>query len=83
MTAGPPAGPDRLTYDDAMTDTTTNDDPRPVEPVEPDLNECCGNGCTPCVFDTYAEAKRAWQQAVKEWEQRHPDAIHSGQPHLP
>ena len=46
------------------------DDPRPEEPVEPDLNECCGNGCTPCVFDTYAEERRAWQQAVKDWEAR-------------
>ncbi|MGX5659100.1 oxidoreductase-like domain-containing protein [Castellaniella ginsengisoli] len=47
------------------------DDPRPEEPVEPDLNECCGNGCEPCVFDTYAEERRAWQQAVKDWEERH------------
>lgn len=49
------------------------DDPRPEEPVEPDLNECCGNGCEPCVFDTYAEKRRAWQQAVKDWEERHRD----------
>ncbi|MFV0284032.1 MAG: oxidoreductase-like domain-containing protein [Castellaniella sp.] len=49
------------------------DDPRPEEPVEPDLNECCGNGCEPCVFDTYAEERRVWQQAVKAWEARHPD----------
>jgi len=49
------------------------DDPRPEEPVEPDLNECCGNGCEPCVFDTYAEERRAWQQALKDWEERHRD----------
>lgn len=49
------------------------DDPRPEEPVEPDLNACCGNGCEPCVFDTYAEERRAWQQAVKYWEERHRD----------
>ena len=49
------------------------DDPRPEEPVEPDLNECCGNGCEPCVFDTYAKERRAWQQAVKDWEERHRD----------
>ncbi|MGA0583587.1 MAG: oxidoreductase-like domain-containing protein [Castellaniella sp.] len=47
------------------------DDPRPEEPVEPDLNACCGNGCEPCVFDTYAEERRTWQQAVKDWEERH------------
>ncbi|WP_322994592.1 oxidoreductase-like domain-containing protein [Castellaniella sp.] len=57
-----------------MTNTPAlNDDPRPIEPIEPDLNECCGNGCTPCVYDTYADEKRAWQQAIKDWEQRHPD----------
>ena len=49
------------------------DDPRPEEPVEPDLNACCGNGCDPCIFDTYAEERRAWQQAVKDWEERHRD----------
>ena len=52
------------------------DDTRPIEPVEPDLNECCGNGCTPCVFDTYAEEKRHWQEAVRIWDLRHPDAVH-------
>ena len=55
------------------TSPLSNDDPRPEEPIEPDLNECCGNGCEPCVFDTYAEDRRAWQQAVKEWEERHRD----------
>jgi hypothetical protein len=50
------------------------DDARPIEPVEPDLNECCGNGCTPCVFDTYAEDKRHWREAVQAWDLRHPDA---------
>lgn len=64
-----------------INDAGPSDDPRPTEPVEPDLNECCGNGCTPCVFDTYAEEKRAWRQALNEWEQRHPDAAPAGQPH--
>jgi hypothetical protein len=40
--------------------------------MEPDLNECCGNGCTPCVFDTYADEKRRWRDAVKAWDLRHP-----------
>lgn len=46
------------------------DDSRPVEPEEPDLNDCCGNGCDPCVFDTYIVEKRQWEHAVKEWETR-------------
>lgn len=48
-----------------------NDDPRPPEPQEPDLNDCCGNGCEPCVFDTYIEEKRAWERAIEAWEERH------------
>ncbi|WP_417251837.1 oxidoreductase-like domain-containing protein [Castellaniella sp.] len=54
-----------------MTSIPTDADPRPAEPIEPDLNECCGNGCCPCVFDIYAEEKRAWRDAVKEWDERH------------
>ncbi|MER1966442.1 oxidoreductase-like domain-containing protein [Castellaniella sp. GW247-6E4] len=50
---------------------TPDADPRPLEPEEPDLNDCCGNGCEPCVFDTYIEEKRAWEQAIKVWEERH------------
>lgn len=46
------------------------DDPCPIEPEEPGLNDCCGNGCEPCVFDTYIVEKRQWEQAVKEWETR-------------
>lgn len=50
--------------------------PRPPEPEEPDINDCCGNGCIPCVFDTYIEEKRAWEQSMKEWEksQQQPQA---------
>ena len=54
------------------------DDPRPEEPVEPDLNECCGNGCTPCVFDTYADERRRWQDAAKAWDLRHPATGQTG-----
>jgi hypothetical protein len=25
-------------------------------PVEPELEDCCRSGCTPCVFDLYADA---------------------------
>lgn len=51
-----------------------------MEPVEPDLNECCGNGCTPCVYDTYADERRRWQEAVKAWDLRHPDAAVTAEP---
>ncbi|MGO3860216.1 oxidoreductase-like domain-containing protein [Neisseriaceae bacterium CLB008] len=38
------------------------------EPVAPEDWACCGSGCTPCVWDTYYEEKRAYeaqQQAIK------------------
>lgn len=55
--------------------TDLSKDPKPEEPIEPDLNECCGNGCMPCVYDRYADERRAWHEAVKEWEKRHSDQI--------
>ncbi|GLS05505.1 hypothetical protein GCM10007860_26590 [Chitiniphilus shinanonensis] len=46
------------------------DDPRPEPPIEPALEECCGNGCDPCIFDTYAAAQRRYRQDLAEWEAR-------------
>ena len=33
--------------------------PRP--PREPDLDECCGSGCDPCVFDLYEQRLERWR----------------------
>ncbi len=33
--------------------------PRP--PREPDLDECCGSGCDPCVFDLYEQRFERWR----------------------
>jgi hypothetical protein len=30
-------------------------------PVEPELEDCCRSGCTPCVFDLYAEALERYE----------------------
>ena len=38
------------------------------------LEECCGGGCTPCVFDRYAEALERYQEALAAWLKRHPGA---------
>ena len=27
----------------------------PTIPEEPDSKECCGEGCNPCIFDSYDE----------------------------
>ncbi|KAG9307812.1 hypothetical protein G9A89_023377 [Geosiphon pyriformis] len=38
----------------------------PKEPTLPDLNDCCKNGCTPCVFDVYRDEVLEHQCRIKE-----------------
>lgn len=45
------------------------------KPVEPDPDDCCGEGCSPCVFDTYdmhldryEENKIEYEQLLEEFE---------------
>lgn len=33
--------------------------PKPEEPLD---SECCGTGCTPCVFDIYKENLKRWEE---------------------
>ncbi|WP_081077125.1 oxidoreductase-like domain-containing protein [Burkholderia pseudomultivorans] len=47
------------------------DDPRPVPPPEPALEDCCNSGCSPCVFDLYDEALARYRVELAEWEARH------------
>jgi hypothetical protein len=49
-------------------------DPRPLPPREPALEECCGGGCSPCVFDRYADALERYREALQSWLGRHPEA---------
>lgn len=35
--------------------------PLPPPPREPDLDECCGSGCDPCVFDLYDQRLERWR----------------------
>ena len=46
------------------------DDSRPLPPREPALEECCGSGCEPCVFDRYYEALDRYQAALQAWLER-------------
>lgn len=34
----------------------------PPAPREPDLDECCGSGCDPCVFDLYEQRLERWRE---------------------
>ncbi|KAF0815184.1 hypothetical protein IGB42_00261 [Andreprevotia sp. IGB-42] len=49
------------------------DDPPPAPPHEPALEECCGSGCDPCIFDFYAADLSTYRAAAIAWQQRHPD----------
>ncbi len=46
-------------------------DPMPQPPEPPDLNDCCGNGCDPCIFDRHDLAMDAYRQALRAWRARH------------
>jgi hypothetical protein len=48
--------------------------PPPVEPVQPELDDCCNRGCYPCVFDVYDEAMDRYRAALKIWEKQNPAA---------
>jgi hypothetical protein len=52
-------------------------DPMPQPPEPPDLNDCCGNGCEPCIFDTHDLAMDAYRQALRAWQARQDGAAPS------
>lgn len=49
-------------------------DARPRPPRQPELDDCCRSGCTPCVFDLYDTAMERYELALAAWLARHPDA---------
>ena len=49
-------------------------DPMPEPPPPPDLDDCCGSGCNPCIFDLHDLAMERYRQALQEWRVRHPEA---------
>lgn len=48
----------------------THDDPPPVPPVAPELEDCCGSGCNPCIFDVYQEALERYREELAAWQER-------------
>jgi hypothetical protein len=52
--------------------TPTDSDPMPQPPVQPDLDNCCGNGCDPCIFDLHDLAMDEYRRALRAWRERHP-----------
>jgi hypothetical protein len=53
-----------------MPDIPLRDDPPLVPPVSPGDDECCRNGCDPCVWDLYAGEMERYREALKAWEER-------------
>ena len=56
--------PSRRAVDDPI-------DSPPTRPIEPDAADCCGEGCVPCVFDSYEQALERYQVALAAWHARH------------
>jgi hypothetical protein len=38
------------------------------EPREPEPEECCGDGCSPCVYDTYDMKMEKYEDKKMEYE---------------
>jgi hypothetical protein len=49
-------------------------DPMPEPPAFEDYDACCGSGCDPCLFDLYDQAMERYRNALRAWQERHPDA---------
>ena len=51
-----------------------SDDPPPSPPRKPEVYECCGSGCIPCIFDLYEEDLERYETALKKWNERRAQA---------
>lgn len=54
----------------APPDPSLAADPAPTPPVEPALEDCCGSGCVPCIFDIYEQERERYQEALAAWNAR-------------
>lgn len=54
--------------------TEQSPDPMPRPPAQPDIDDCCGNGCDPCIFDSHDMAMDEYRQAMRAWQARQNDA---------
>lgn len=55
--------------------TVSESDPRPLPPIEPALEDCCGSGCPNCIIDVYQMLLANYKEALAAWETRHPELI--------
>ena len=45
-------------------------DPPPMEPREPEPDECCGQGCAVCVWDRFETEKEEYASKLDDWKRR-------------
>jgi hypothetical protein len=63
-----------------VTKASLKDDPPPVPPTPPELEDCCHSGCDPCVFDLHEDALERYRIALAAWESRHAHAAAKSRP---
>ena len=47
-----------------------DDDPQPVPPLRPTMEDCCRGSCDPCVFDLYDAALERYEADLRAWQRR-------------
>lgn len=47
------------------------DDPPPIPPTPPGIDDCCRRGCDPCIHDLYEEELARYEVALAKWQQEH------------
>lgn len=50
--------------------SSPSSDPPPLPPEKPDPGDCCGNGCFPCVWDSYYEQLEAYTKNLEAYNDR-------------
>ncbi|NVK58156.1 MAG: hypothetical protein HWE26_21380 [Alteromonadaceae bacterium] len=45
----------------------------PPEPEEPHLDDCCGGGCCPCIWDIYYDRLTQWRETKQKYEEQNAD----------
>ncbi|CEM18378.1 unnamed protein product [Vitrella brassicaformis CCMP3155] len=73
--SAPPAGPSPSPSSAAADSTPLFIDGRrvprrkPEPPEKPDPDDCCGSGCSPCIFDIYYTELEDYEKDLAVWEE--------------
>ena len=53
-----------------------------MRPLEPEVADCCGDGCARCIFDIYEEALARFEVDLAAWHARQRQRGDNGNPSL-